>query len=83
MYLFNRHSEILEQQENDKKVPPKGWRCEAEGCDKVDNLWLNLTDGSILCGRKMFDGSGGNNHALEHYAVVSKWFKNFVYLLID
>ena len=35
-----------------------------------DNLWLNLTDGSILCGRKFFDGTGGNNHALEHYAVV-------------
>ena len=32
------------------------------------NLWLNLTDGSILCGRKFFDGSGGNNHALEAYA---------------
>jgi uncharacterized UBP type Zn finger protein len=25
-------------------------------CDKTDNLWLNLTDGSILCGRKYFDG---------------------------
>uniref|UniRef100_UPI00398E3248 ubiquitin carboxyl-terminal hydrolase 5-like n=1 Tax=Pristiophorus japonicus TaxID=55135 RepID=UPI00398E3248 len=32
-----------------------------------ENLWLNLTDGSILCGRRYFDGSGGNNHALEHY----------------
>ena len=36
-------------------------------CDKVDNLWLNLTDGSILCGRKFWDGSGGNNHAVDHY----------------
>lgn len=32
-----------------------------------ENLWLNLTDGSILCGRRYFDGSGGNNHAVEHY----------------
>ena len=29
---------------------------------------MNLTDGSILCGRKNFDGSGGNNHAVERYA---------------
>ncbi|MFS7985991.1 putative ubiquitinyl hydrolase 1 [Helianthus anomalus] len=21
----------------------------------------------ILCGRKLWDGSGGNNHAIEHY----------------
>ncbi len=28
---------------------------------------MNLTDGTILCGRKYFDGSGGNNHALEHF----------------
>ena len=34
----------------------------------AENLWLNLTDGSILCGRKFFDGSGGNNHAVEHFA---------------
>lgn len=32
-----------------------------------ENLWLNLTDGSILCGRRYFDGSGGNNHAVEHF----------------
>ena len=29
---------------------------------------MNLTDGSINCGRKNFDGSGGNNHAVDHYA---------------
>lgn len=34
-----------------------------------NNLWLNLTDGSILCGRKYYDGTGGNNHAIEHYNV--------------
>lgn len=53
-----------------KKIPPSGWKCER--CDLTTNLWLNLTDGSILCGRKFFDGSGGNNHALEHYAITSK-----------
>ncbi|KAK6946790.1 Zinc finger, UBP-type [Dillenia turbinata] len=46
-------------------VPPSGWRCAK--CDKTENLWLNLTDGMILCGRRNWDGTGGNNHAVEHY----------------
>lgn len=28
---------------------------------------MNLTDGSVLCGKWFFDSSGGNGHALEHY----------------
>ena len=63
-----RHAENLQQLDNGIKIPPSGWKCEK--CDKTDNLWLNLTDGSILCGRKFWDGSGGNNHAVEHYAQV-------------
>ncbi|XP_070560700.1 LOW QUALITY PROTEIN: ubiquitin carboxyl-terminal hydrolase 5-like [Ptychodera flava] len=63
--IVSKHAADLVQHDNGKKVPPKGWKCEM--CDKTDNLWLNLTDGSILCGRRYFDGSGGNNHALEHY----------------
>lgn len=55
----------LQQLENGVQVPPTGWKCVK--CDKVDNLWLNLTDGMILCGRRNWDGSGGNNHAMEHY----------------
>ena len=27
-----------------------GWKCSK--CDMRENLWLNLTDGSILCGRR-------------------------------
>lgn len=42
-----------------------GWKCSK--CDMRENLWLNMTDGAILCGRRYFDGSGGNNHAVEHY----------------
>lgn len=42
-----------------------GWKCSK--CDLRENLWLNLTDGSVLCGKWFFDGSGGNGHALEHY----------------
>ena len=44
---------------------PSGWRCEV--CDLQENLWVNLTDGKVLCGRRYFDGSGGNNHALLHF----------------
>ncbi|XP_043243919.1 ubiquitin carboxyl-terminal hydrolase 5-like [Amphibalanus amphitrite] len=63
--MVSKHAETLQQLDNGVKVPPRGWQCAQ--CDKTDNLWLNLTDGAILCGRKFFDGSGGNNHAVEYY----------------
>lgn len=49
-----RHAATLQQLENGVRVPPSGWKCEK--CDLTTNLWLNLTDGSILCGRRYFDG---------------------------
>lgn len=55
----------MTQLNNGKKIPPSNWKCEK--CDLTQNLWLNLTDGSILCGRKFFNGTGGNDHAIEHY----------------
>lgn len=55
----------LKQLDNKKLIPSSGWKCER--CDLTENLWLNLTDGAILCGRRNFDGSGGNNHAVEHF----------------
>ncbi|KAM0730160.1 Ubiquitin carboxyl-terminal hydrolase 5 [Formica fusca] len=61
----SKHAANLKQLDNGKKIPPSGWKCEK--CDLTQNLWLNLTDGSILCGRKFYDGSGGNGHAIEHY----------------
>ena len=63
--LISKHADTLQQLDNGVRVPPRGWQCAQ--CDKTDNLWLNLTDGAILCGRKFFDGSGGNNHAVEYY----------------
>lgn len=62
----SKYADNLEQLTPAPKIPASGWKCEK--CDLKENLWLNLTDGSILCGRKFYDGSGGNNHALEHYA---------------
>ncbi|GAA0167260.1 cysteine protease [Lithospermum erythrorhizon] len=61
----SKHAMNLHQIDNGVTVPPSGWKCSQ--CDKTDNLWLNLTDGSIHCGRKNWDGSGGNDHAVNHY----------------
>jgi len=55
----------IQQIDNGVVIPPCGWKCAK--CDKTDNLWLNLSDGMILCGRKNWDGTGGNDHAVEHY----------------
>ncbi|KAK9269672.1 hypothetical protein L1049_001450 [Liquidambar formosana] len=63
--LISPYAMNLQQIHNGIIVPPSGWKCAK--CDKTDNLWLNLTDGMILCGRKNWDGTGGNNHAIEHY----------------
>lgn len=63
--IISKHAADLKQLDNGKKIPPSGWKC--ENCDLTQNLWLNLTDGSILCGRKFYDGTGGNDHAIEHY----------------
>uniref|UniRef100_A0A3B4CS52 Ubiquitin carboxyl-terminal hydrolase n=1 Tax=Pygocentrus nattereri TaxID=42514 RepID=A0A3B4CS52_PYGNA len=61
----SKHAAELKQLDNGVKIPPSGWRCEV--CDLQENLWMNLTDGKVLCGRRYFDGSGGNNHALQHF----------------
>ncbi|XP_076010710.1 ubiquitin carboxyl-terminal hydrolase 5 [Genypterus blacodes] len=61
----SRHAVDLKQLDNGVKIPPSGWRCEV--CDLQENIWMNLTDGKVMCGRRYFDGSGGNNHALLHF----------------
>ncbi|XP_041071957.1 ubiquitin carboxyl-terminal hydrolase 13 isoform X1 [Carcharodon carcharias] len=61
----SKHENNLQQLDNGVRIPPSGWKC--AWCDLRENLWLNLTDGTILCGKWFFDGSGGNGHALEHY----------------
>ncbi|XP_053316176.1 ubiquitin carboxyl-terminal hydrolase 13 isoform X1 [Spea bombifrons] len=55
----------LVQIDNGVRIPPNGWKCAK--CDLRENLWLNLTDGSIMCGKWFCSGSGGNGHALEHH----------------
>ncbi|KAM7250829.1 hypothetical protein ACFE04_022712 [Oxalis oulophora] len=63
--ITSAFAENLPQIDNGVTVPPSGWKCSK--CDKRENLWLNLTDGMILCGRKNWDGTGGNDHAVEHF----------------
>jgi len=63
--IVSKHALSLEQLNNGVKVAPTGWKC--AHCDLRENLWMNLTDGAILCGRTMWGGKGGNNHAVEHY----------------
>ncbi|KAF7987976.1 hypothetical protein HCN44_004792 [Aphidius gifuensis] len=57
--IITKHATTLPQLNNGKKIPPSSWKCEK--CDLTQNLGLNLTDGSILCGRKFFNGTGGND----------------------
>ncbi|KAF5922184.1 hypothetical protein HPG69_007072 [Diceros bicornis minor] len=61
----SKYANNLAQLDNGVRIPPSGWKCAR--CDLRENLWLNLTDGSVLCGKWFFDSSGGNGHALEHY----------------
>eukprot|EP01113_Clastostelium_recurvatum_P024319 TRINITY_DN2903_c0_g1_i1.p1 TRINITY_DN2903_c0_g1~~TRINITY_DN2903_c0_g1_i1.p1 ORF type:complete len:823 (+),score=301.92 TRINITY_DN2903_c0_g1_i1:23-2470(+) len=61
-------AENLVQLANPPRIPPSGYVCGVSGCNKnTENLWMNLTDGYIGCGKSNWDGSGGNGHALKHY----------------
>ncbi|VDL94848.1 unnamed protein product [Schistocephalus solidus] len=62
---ISKYAEDLLQLDNGVKIPPKGHKCAK--CDLTTNLWLNLSDGHIACGRRFWDGTGGNNHAIDHY----------------
>ena len=50
----SKYSKDLLQLMNGVKIPPTGHKCMR--CELTENLWLNLTDGAMLCGRKNFDG---------------------------
>ncbi|KAI9911296.1 hypothetical protein PsorP6_009052 [Peronosclerospora sorghi] len=50
------------------------WKCQAPTCDKQANLWLNLSDGYIGCGRQNWDGSGGCGAALAHFQETGERF---------
>ncbi|KAG7381586.1 Ubiquitin carboxyl-terminal hydrolase 13 [Phytophthora pseudosyringae] len=64
-----KYAEHLEQVPNPPHIAsnPAAWKCQAPDCDKQENLWLNLSDGYIGCGRQNWDGSGGCGAALTHF----------------
>ena len=63
-----KYADNLEQLPATHTLPVAGtgdFKCAK--CDLTSNLWFNLSDGFVGCGRRNWDGSGGNNHAVEHY----------------
>jgi ubiquitin carboxyl-terminal hydrolase 5/13 len=56
----SKYARDLEQVEPDRKISPNpaDWVCDFTGVK--ENLWLNLSTGTIGSGRRHFDGSGGN-----------------------
>ncbi|RLN69355.1 hypothetical protein BBJ29_000222 [Phytophthora kernoviae] len=65
-----KYAEHLEQAASAPQIAsnPAAWKCQAPNCDKQENLWLNLSDGYIGCGRQNWDGSGGCGAALTHFS---------------
>jgi ubiquitin carboxyl-terminal hydrolase 5/13 len=59
------HTLTLQPAEN-VKIPPK-YNATCNECSLSSNLWLCLTCGNLGCGRKYWDGSGGNNHGIDHF----------------
>lgn len=61
----------LTQLNSEKQIPYSGWVCEEPECGLTENLWLNLSDGAIMCGRSQYVSDGvlskGNGHAKLHY----------------
>jgi len=70
-------ADLIQINPNNKKISSNAadWKCEESGATK--NLWLNLSDGHIGDGRSNWDGSGGNNGALNHFKQMQAEGKNF------
>jgi len=59
------HTKDLKQIADIKKYDQHS-KPQCTACDLNNALWLCLTCGNIGCSRKNYDGTGGNNHALNH-----------------
>eukprot|EP00484_Ammonia_sp_Unknown_P024099 CAMPEP_0197042240 /NCGR_PEP_ID=MMETSP1384-20130603/18630_1 /TAXON_ID=29189 /ORGANISM="Ammonia sp." /LENGTH=898 /DNA_ID=CAMNT_0042473309 /DNA_START=23 /DNA_END=2719 /DNA_ORIENTATION=- len=70
------HSETLVQLPLNETMRPSpnrdDWRCGE--CSSTENLWFNLSDGYIGCGRQNWDGTGGCGAALRHYDQTGKQY---------
>lgn len=59
------HTLTLVQESNVKILSKQDATC--NNCSLNSNLWLCLVCGNLGCGRKQYDGTGGNSHGLEHF----------------
>jgi ubiquitin carboxyl-terminal hydrolase 5/13 len=59
------HVETLVPTTNEQLTPEKLQHC--RDCDLSTNLWMCLFCGYLGCGRKNYDGTGGNGHAKLHH----------------
>jgi ubiquitin carboxyl-terminal hydrolase 5/13 len=59
------HTLILDQNTNFRLRSKLTSHCNS--CDLSQNLWMCLTCGYLGCGRKFYDRTGGNNHAINHF----------------
>ena len=60
------HTLTLHQ--NDVKILSKlEAHCNNSDCKLNSNLWLCLSCGNLGCGRKQYDGTGGNGHGIDHF----------------
>eukprot|EP00656_Telonema_subtile_P021171 TRINITY_DN2220_c0_g1_i3.p2 TRINITY_DN2220_c0_g1~~TRINITY_DN2220_c0_g1_i3.p2 ORF type:complete len:447 (-),score=110.93 TRINITY_DN2220_c0_g1_i3:1164-2504(-) len=82
----SRYADALEQVPTNGVVQscnPADWKCSTTGQTigkgeaHTESLWLNLSDGFIGGGRRNWDGSGGNNTALDHYAEMKALGKEY------
>uniref|UniRef100_A0A915MVI8 Ubiquitin carboxyl-terminal hydrolase n=1 Tax=Meloidogyne javanica TaxID=6303 RepID=A0A915MVI8_MELJA len=65
---ISKAAEKLEQIPFEGKISYDDWICAKPGCELKENLWLNLSDGVIMCGRYApISGVKGNGHAKTHY----------------
>uniref|UniRef100_A0A7E4UQB5 ubiquitinyl hydrolase 1 n=1 Tax=Panagrellus redivivus TaxID=6233 RepID=A0A7E4UQB5_PANRE len=68
----SENAKNLVQNPSPIQLPHYGWKCAEPGCDLKENLWLNLTDGAIRCGRMQVTNAGdtlpGKGHAREYYS---------------
>ena len=60
------HTRELDQSLVTARINDKAMAHCAE-CDLKSNLWLCMHCGHLGCGRRYYDGSGGNNHGVDHW----------------
>jgi len=58
------HTKNLDQ--SNAKVVTAEDKAKCEECELGANLWMCMHCGHLGCGRKNWDGSGANHHAIEH-----------------